>query len=131
MFGFSRTIRRRTARGLLTLVSGLWLLATAAPCVMAATHCPGMNGVPCESMDHALPADIDCDSLQAIDCQRADVALTDRNATPDLQIVPVLLTTVSPAVYSDIFRFLARDPDRLVARLSPPTLYLLHTALLI
>ncbi|MEK7666629.1 MAG: hypothetical protein AAB406_03040 [Pseudomonadota bacterium] len=70
MLGLSRKVRFRTAQTLLALMGGLWLFAAAAPCVMAAPHCPpGMAG-DCPSMDHpGLSAVGDCDVLTAVDCQ--------------------------------------------------------------
>lgn len=68
----SRNHQKRTARGLLAVVAGLWLLAAAAPCIAAQTqvcppdtlnsHCPA---------DHtaALAAADNCDALAALNCR--------------------------------------------------------------
>ena len=130
MLGLTHRTRRTTARGLLALMSSLWLLAAAAPCVMAAPHCPGMDGQPCESMDHAAKAP-DCDSLQAVDCQREDTALNSRDSVPDLSMVPVLLATTPLTVELATLPSLTADPDRLTLQLSPPPLYIQHAVLLI
>jgi hypothetical protein len=130
MIGLTRQTRRTTARGLIALLSGLWLLAAAAPCVMAAPHCPDMDHVSCGPMDHAATTS-DCDSLHAIDCQRESIALSDRQPAPDLQFVSFLLSAVPQAVDASAHALLAGNVDRLMLRLSPPPLYLQHAALLL
>jgi hypothetical protein len=128
MIGLSLRTRRHTARGLLTLLASLWLLTAAAPCVMAASHCPNVNGEPCESMVRNTGS-TECDNLQAVDCQREDVALSGAT-TFDTQPVPVLLAR-APATATQPVPVLALDPDRLARQLSPPPLYLQHAVLLI
>lgn len=128
MFGLSRAIRRRTAFGLLALMSGMWLLAAAAPCVMAAPHCPDMGGAPCEPADMA--ATPDCDTLQAIDCRRADISLADRVPVPDFSALPPRLLTVASIAVQPA-RTAPVDLQRLALRLSSPPLYIQHAALLI
>ncbi len=135
MLGLNRRTRRITAKGLLALMSGVWLLAAAAPCVMAAPYCPNMGDVPCESMvmpasQVTLAPNPGCESLQAIDCQAPNVALTERVVLTDFTALPPVLHVtprVSPATAGTIHT----DPQRLVLRLSPPPLYLQHGAFLI
>jgi hypothetical protein len=129
MFGLSRTTRRRTAKGLLALMSGLWLLAAAAPCVMAAPPCLGTGGAPCQSADSAAMPD--CDALEAVDCRRADANLTDRVALPDLSALPPRLLTVASVAVQPVSNPPPADAERFVLRLASPPLYLRHAALLI
>lgn len=132
MLGLNAVTHRRTARGLFALMSAVWLLAAAAPCVMAAPHCPDMAGAPCETTDHtALPAASDCDTLQAVDCQRGDISLTDRIAVPDFPVLAPRLLIVAPVAAQPVRNALSADPERFALRLSPPPLYLQHAAFLI
>jgi len=131
MLGLSTATRRTTARGLLALMGGIWLLAAAAPCVMATPHCPGMN-VPCEGTDHAaLPAAPDCDTLQAVDCRSSDINLTDRVTLLDFTMLPAHLLTVAPVSVQLPRNALHPDVARFALRLSPPPLYLQHSVFLI
>lgn len=129
MSGLTHVTRRRTALGLLALMSGVWLLAAAAPCVMAAPQCPRMDGAPCESMDSmATP---DCDTLQVVDCQRADMNLTDRVAVPDFTVLPPRLLTVASIAVQPARNAPPADPHRFALRPHSPPLYLQHAAFLI
>lgn len=132
MLGMTLHTRRTVARGLLALMGSLWLLAAAAPCAMATTtNCPGMPGTSCENVGFIAPTDAtDCDSLQSVDCQREDGSLANRTTTVDFNVAPVLLTTAPLAIRPLSPTPLSGDPDRLVLRLTPPPLYLQHTALL-
>lgn len=135
MLGLNRRTRRTTAKGLLALMSGVWLLAAAAPCVMASMPCPNMGDVSCEpaatpaSQATLAPAP-NCESLQAIDCQTPNVALTERVALADFTALPPVLNA-APRVSSAAAGAIHTDPQRLVLRLSPPPLYLQHGTLLI
>jgi hypothetical protein len=136
MLGLTRRLRRSTARTLLALWAGLWLFAAAVPCVMAASHCPDMGGVPCESMDmpanHALPAAADCDTLQAIDCQTANEHfVTTRAVTPDFQVLPPRLLTLPAAAAILPLHPALPQAERYVLRLSPPPLHLQLSVFLI
>lgn len=135
MLGMTLHTRRTVARSLLALMGSLWLLAAAAPCAMATTtHCPGMPGTSCETMSFVgslAPTDTaDCDSLQSVDCQREDGSPANRSTAVDFNVAPVLLTTAPLIIQPIPLRPMSGDPDRLVLRLSPPPLYLQHTALL-
>jgi hypothetical protein len=133
MFRPTHTNRRRTAKSLLALLAGLWLLAAAAPCVMAATHCPhGMNG-DCDSMDtHPQPAANPCDSLQAVDCERNTTdSLAANIPVVDISVLPVLLTTLPHNVVEGPARGRDSAPDRYAFLLYPPPHRLQHSVLLI
>jgi hypothetical protein len=123
MIRLSRKHRKHTTRGLLAVVAGLWLLASAAPCVMAqpmaypqdtaGNHCP--NETP-----HALVAADNCDALAALNCRLPDP--NPPSATLDLPApAPMLLQTLpaAPAVFHT-----NRPPSFARAAVDPPTLTL-------
>jgi hypothetical protein len=129
MLGLSRKVRFRTAQTLLALMSGLWLFAAAAPCVMAAPHCPpGMAG-DCSSMDHpSLSAAGDCDVLTAVDCQSSgEERLAASTPVMDFSVVPVRLhdLPLATALHTP------HTPDRYATVILSPPLNLQHAVLLI
>jgi hypothetical protein len=129
MLGLSRKNRFRTAQTLLTLLGSLWLLAAAAPCVMAAPHCPpGMAG-DCQSMDQqGLSVAGDCDALTAVDCQSADeVQLAATTPVMDFSVVPVRLHGLPAAAALHT----PHAPDRYATVILSPPLNLQHAVLLI
>jgi hypothetical protein len=129
MLGLSRKIRSRTAQTLLALLGGLWLFAAAAPCVMAATHCPpGMAG-DCPPMDQpGLATSGDCDVLTAVDCQSSGEERLAANAPVlDFSVVPVRLHGLPPVAVLHA----AHTPDRYASVILSPPLNLLHAVLLI
>lgn len=65
MLAGNRNSIRRTARGLLALMAGSWLLIAVAPCVMAGAMPAPLDHANC-CPDHKAP---DCDTLAALDCQ--------------------------------------------------------------
>ena len=71
MIPLGRKHRKRTARGLLAVLSGLWLLAAAAPCLAAQPMaCPSDslgNHCPLDSRS-ALDAACGCGALEALNC---------------------------------------------------------------
>ncbi len=93
LFG-NRNGIRRTARALLALMAGAWLLAAAAPCVMAAPMPMPADVMDC-CPDHMAPAAMtpDCDMLAALDCQQPKP--TPPSASIDVPAsTPVLLYTL-------------------------------------
>lgn len=73
MIHLGRKHQKRTARGLLATLAGLWLLAAAAPCVvmaqpsacppdMAGNHCPHETQPTLDTADN-------CDALAALNCR--------------------------------------------------------------
>jgi hypothetical protein len=114
---------------MLALLGGLWLLAAAAPCVMAAPHCPpGMAG-DCPSMDHhGLSAAGDCDALTAVDCQSAgEERLAATTPVMDFSVVPVRLHSLPVAAALQT----THTPDRYATVILSPPLNLQHAVLLI
>jgi len=129
MLGLSRKVRFRTAQTLLALMGSLWLFAAAAPCVMAAPHCPpGMTG-DCPSMDHpGMSVDSDCSTLAAVDCQSSgEERLAATTPVMDFSVVPVRLhgLPVAAALHT------TPTPDRYATVILSPPLNLQHAVLLI
>lgn len=110
-------------------MSGVWLFAAAAPCVMAAPQCPRMDGAPCDSP--GMTTTPDCDTLQAVDCQRTDINLTERVALPDFSALPPRLLTVASFLLQSARNVPPADWRRFTLRPLSPPLYLQHAALLI
>lgn len=129
MLGLSRKVRFRTAQTLLALMGSLWLLAAAAPCVMAAPHCPPGMASDCPSTDlPGLSAADDCDVLAAVDCQRSsEVRLAATTPVMDFSVVPVRLhgLPVAAALHT------TPTPDRYATVILSPPLNLQHAVLLI
>ena len=91
----SRKHQKRTARGLLATLAGVWLLAAAVPCVMAQPPAcpPDMTGnhYPHESQPTLNAAD-DCDALAALNCRLPNP--NPPSAALDIPVpTPVLLQT--------------------------------------
>ena len=126
MLGLTKNLHRRTTRSLLTLLGGLWLLAAAAPCVMAMSYCPpdmSCGGLPMDQL-----AIGDCDALAAADCRISGVErLVSAVPVVDFSIIPVRLHSL-PA---DAALHLIRVPDRYANVILPPPLNLQHAKLLI
>ncbi len=129
MLGLSRKTRFRTTQTLLALMGSLWLLAAAAPCVMAAPHCPPDMAGDCPSMDHpGQSAANDCDALMAVDCQSSgEQRLAAATPIMDFSVVPVRLHGLPPAAALPT----AHTPDRYATVILSPPLNLQHAVLLI
>jgi len=129
MLGLSRKVRFRTAQTLLALMGSLWLFTAAAPCVMAAPHCPpGMTG-DCPSMDHpGMTVDSDCSALAAVDCQSSgEERLAATTPVMDFSVVPVRLHGLPVAAVLHT----PHAPDRYATVILSPPLNLQHAVLLI
>ena len=126
MLGLPKRIHQRTARAILALVGGLWLVAAAAPCVAAMSSCPmGMSGDCPSTADHPTP---DCTALNAVDCQTSNEArLVVALPALDFTMVPVRLYSL-PAlpVLSP-----THAPDRYATVILHPPLNLQNAVLLI
>ncbi len=129
MLGLSRKVRFRTTQTLLALLGSLWLFAAAAPCVMAAPHCPpGMAG-DCPSMGQPdLSTAGDCDVFAAVDCQSSgEERLAAATPVMDFSVVPVRLHGLPLATASHG----THTPDRYATVILSPPLNLQHAVLLI
>mgnify|MGYP003452963979 FL=1 len=129
----TRHLRRRTTQGLLAVLAGLWLLAAAAPCVMAAPHCPHGMSDDCDSMNlHQQAAIDDCETLQAVDCQNGQTDVLAANIPfADFSVLPVLLFTLPHDALSNTERAQRVAPDRYAFDLYPPPLRLQYSVFLI
>ena len=129
MLGLSKRIRQRTARALLALVGGLWLVAAAAPCVAAMSACPmGMASDCALASNPDLSTNNDCTTLNAVDCQTShDERLAATVPAPDFTMVPIRLYSL-PALPA-LAR--AHAPDRYATVILHPPLNLQHAVLLI
>lgn len=129
MLGLSKRIRQRTARALLALVGGLWLVAAAAPCVAAMSACPTGMASDCaltSNPDHST--NNDCTTLNAVDCQTSnEERLAATVPVLDFTVVPVRLHSL-PALPA-LSR--AHAPDRYATVILRPPLNLQHAVLLI
>lgn len=129
MLGLSRKVRHCTAQTLLVLMGSLWLLAAAAPCVMAASPCPlGMASDCSPTHDPGLSASSDCDTLNAVDCQTSsEERLAATAPVMDFSVVPVRLHSLpAPPAWHH-----AHAPDRYATVILSPPLNLQHAVLLI
>jgi len=129
MLGLSKRIRQRTARILLALVGGLWLVAAAAPCVAVMPACPmGMAGDCAFTGDSDRSTNSECTTLNAVDCQTSnEERLAGTVPALDFTMVPVRLYSL-PALPA-LTRTLA--PDRYATVILVPPLNLQHAVLLI
>lgn len=100
MIHLGRKHQKRTARGLLATLVGLWLLAAAAPCVMAQPPAcpPDMVGNHCpHEGQSALDAADSCDALATLNCRLPNP--NPPSAALDIPApAPVLLQTFSMAL---------------------------------
>ena len=83
------------ARGLLATIASLWLVAGAAPCVMAQSHPMNHASVHCPMHDGGMNMDTDnCGPVTAVSCQMPDVNSPATVAFGDMAVTPVLLTVL-------------------------------------
>lgn len=129
MLALSNKIRQRTARAVLALVGGLWLVAAAAPCVAAMSSCPmGMSGDCTSANSQDRAPNPDCTTLNAVDCQTSnEERLVVTLPALDFTMVPVRLHSL-PAL-TVLSR--AHAPDRHATVILHPPLNLQHAVLLI
>jgi len=119
------------ARGLLSTLAALWLIAGAAPCVMAqsqpmnhsSVHCPMHDGV------MNMVAD-DCGTVTAVNCQMPDINSPATVAFGDMTVTPVLLTVLPIAIALPDNRVPLRHEFSRPDNPAPP-FHILHLTLLI
>jgi hypothetical protein len=129
MLGLTRKTRFFTARTMLALVGGLWLLAATVPCVMAMSHCPQDKAAGCPPTDQSgLTATDNCDTLTAVGCQiTGEERLAATSPVMDFSVVPARLHGLPAAV---VLRT-PHTPDRYATVILSPPLNLQHAVLLI
>lgn len=112
MLSGNRNGVRRTARGLLALMAGAWLLAAAAPCVMAQPMPMPADHTGC-CPDKASPPAADCAALTALDCQLPKPAPLTGAAFDlpapmpvllySLPVMPVMAAPIRPRQFIDVY----------------------------
>lgn len=87
------------ARGLLATIASLWLVAGAAPCVMAQSQPMNHGSVHCPMHDGVVNMDADeCGPAMAVSCQLPDLQSPLAVALGDLAVTPALLTVLPVVV---------------------------------
>lgn len=87
------------ARGLLATIASLWLVAGAAPCVMAQSQPMNHASVHCPMHDGSMNMDADdCGPVAAVSCQMPDINSPATVAFGDMAVTPALLTVLPVAV---------------------------------
>lgn len=129
MLALSNKIRQRTARAVLALVGGLWLVAAAAPCVATMSTCPmDMSNDCLNTTGQDRTTNPDCTTLNAVDCQTShEERLVVTPPVLDFTMVPARLYSL-PAlpILSP-----AHVPDRYATVILYPPLNLQNAVLLI
>jgi len=131
MLHWSRRKLKPTARALLASIAALWLVAWAAPCVMAqpqpmnhaSVHCPMHDGV--MNMDAG-----DCGPVTAVSCQLPDLQSPLAAALGDLTVTPVLLT-VLPVVVALPDNSITPRHDFFSPDIPAPPLHIQHLTLIL
>ena len=125
MIHLSRKHQKRTARDLLAALVGVWLLAAAAPCVMAQPPAclPDMTGKYCPNENQpALDAADGCDALAALNCRLPDpnppsIALDIPAPAPILlQTLPVVPEVSRASLLPNFVRAAVDPPTPLLNR---------------
>jgi hypothetical protein len=123
--------RKRVARGLLAMLASLWLVAGAAPCVMAQSHPMNHGSVQCPMHDGVMNMDADnCGPVTAVSCQLPDLQSPLAAALGDLTVTPVLLT-VLPVVVAVPDNSMPLRHDFFTPDIPAPPLHIRHLTLLI
>lgn len=87
------------ARGLLSTLAALWLVAGIAPCVMAQPQPMEHGSVHCPKHGGSMNMDANnCDPVTAVSCQLPDLQSPLAAALGDLAVTPVLLTVLPVVV---------------------------------
>jgi hypothetical protein len=119
------------ARGLLSTLGALWLIAGIAPCVMAqpqpmnhvSVHCPMHHGVVNMDADNCGPA-------MAVSCQLPDLQSPLTAALGDLAVTPALLT-VLPVVVAVPDNSIPLRHDFFAPDIPAPPLHIQHLTLIL
>jgi hypothetical protein len=116
---------------LLAVAASLWLVASAAPCVMAQSQPMNHASVHCPMHDSVMNMDVDnCGPVTAVSCQLPDLQSPLATALGDLAITPVLLT-VLPVVVAVPDNSIPLRQDFFTPDIPAPPLHIRHLTLLI
>lgn len=135
-----RWVHRRSkplARGLIAALASLWLVAAAAPCVMAQPHPHGQPMDHDMHQHHAMHMDMEvamvaaeCDLVTAVSCQLPDVNSPLAVTPGDLAPAPVLLTLLPVSIIQPPARLYLRN-DFLRPDIPAPPLHIRHLTLIL
>ena len=119
------------ARGLLSTLAALWLIAGAAPCVMAQTQPMNHGAVHCPMHDAGMNMDADdCGPVTAVSCQMPDLQSPLAVALSDMAVTPALLT-VLPVVVALPDNSISPRHDFFTPNIPAPPLYIQHLTLIL
>ena len=119
------------ARIAATTLAAMWLVASAAPCVMAQPSPMDHGSVHCPKHDGGMNMDAgDCDPATAVSCQLPDLQSPLAAALGDLAVTPVLLT-VLPVTVALPDNGISPRPDFFAPDIHAPPLHIRHLTLLI
>ena len=119
------------ARTLLASLASLWLVAGAAPCVMAQSHTMNHASVHCPMHDGGMNMDADdCGPVTAVSCQMPDLQSPLAAAMGDMAVTPVLLT-VLPIVVALPANSISPRHDFFSPDIPAPPLHIQHLTLIL
>ena len=119
------------ARGLLSTLAALWLIAGAAPCVMAQTQPMNHASVHCPMHDGGMNLDADdCGPVTAVSCQMPDLQSPLAAALGDMAVTPVLLTVLPVHIALPDDRVFLRH-DFFAPDIPAPPLHIQHLTLIL
>ena len=119
------------ARTLLASLAALWLVAGAAPCVMAQSQPMNHGSVHCPMHDGGMNLDADnCGPVTAVSCQLPDVQSPLAAALGDMAVTPVLLTVLPVAVTLPVNSISPRH-DFFTPDIPAPPLHIQHLTLIL
>ena len=119
------------ARTLLASLAALWLIAGAAPCVMAQSHPMNHASVHCPMHDDGMNLDADdCGPVTVVSCQMPDVQSPLAAAMGDMAVTPALLTVLPVAVALPDNSIFPRH-DLFAPDIPAPPLHIQHLTLIL
>ena len=119
------------ARTLLASLAALWLVAGAAPCVMAQSHHMNHASVHCPMHDGGMNLDADhCGPVTAVSCQLPDLQSPLAAALGDMAVTPVLLT-VLPVIVALPDNSISPRHDYFTPDIPAPPLHIQHLTLIL
>ncbi len=119
------------AHTLLATLASLWLVAGAAPCVMAQSQPMNHASVHCPMHDGGMSLDANnCDPVMAVSCQLPDLQSPLAAALGDLTVTPALLT-VLPVVVALPENSIIPRHDFFAPDIPAPPLHIQHLTLIL
>jgi hypothetical protein len=119
------------ARTLLATLASLWLVAGAAPCVMAQSQPMNHPSVHCPMHDGGMNMDNnDCGPVTAVSCQLPDLQSPLAAAMGDMAVTPALLTVLPVAVAVPV-NSIPLQQDFFTPDIPAPPLHIQHLTLIL